>query len=254
MSPLTASTAAPATIRLTPAEAPRRRRHLEQTREDILEATAEVVDEFGYQGSRIEEICTRARVSRGAFYHHFPSKEAAIVALIEGYLDRLMRESRRVARRTAGDPVRMIALEFAAVMRWVATDVPISRAYFVEMLGVAEAEELHDRIERQFASQVWSHVAPLFASGELRSTDPEVAFRALAGMMKETAAAWTLGRVEDLDRAIGEIVRLSLLGLGVSAERVESLAAEASAFRPNWSSRSASSAAARPEPATQTAP
>jgi AcrR family transcriptional regulator len=242
MSPLTASPASPATIRLTPAGAPRRRRHLEQTREDILEATAEVVDEFGYQGSRIDEICTRARVSRGAFYHHFPSKEAAIVALIEGNLDRLMRECRRVARRTAGDPVRMIAIEFAAVMRWVASDIPISRAYFVEMLGVAEAEELRERIERQFAAQVWGHVAPLFASGELRSTDPEVAFRALAGMMKETAAAWTLGRVGDLDRAIAEIVRLALLGLGVADERVETLAAEASAFRPTWSSPRAASA------------
>jgi AcrR family transcriptional regulator len=238
MGSLTASPASSATIALAPAGTPRRRRHLEQTREDILEATSEVVDEFGYQGSRIEEICTRARVSRGAFYHHFPSKEAAIVALIEGNLDRLMRECRRVARRTAGDPIRMIALEFAAVMRWVASDIPISRAYFVEMLGVAEAEELRERIERQFAAQVWAQVAPLFASGELRSTDPEVAFRALAGMMKETAAAWTLGHVEDLDRAIAEIVRLSLLGLGVADERVDTLSAEASAFRPSWASKS----------------
>ncbi len=252
--PLNGGVEGASAVRLTSAGTPRRRRHLEQTREDILEATAEVVDEFGYQGSRIEEICTRARVSRGAFYHHFPSKEAAIVALIEGNLDRLMRECRRIGRRAGDDPVRLIALEFAAVMRWVASDVPISRAYFVEMLGVSEADELRERIERQFAAQVWGPVEPLFASGELTSTDPEIAFRALAGMMKETAAAWTLGQVEDLDRAIAVIVRLALLGLGVSGDRVDALAAEASAFRPTWSPARASSANGADRAADHTAP
>jgi TetR/AcrR family transcriptional regulator, cholesterol catabolism regulator len=231
------------------APARRRRRHLERTREDILEATADVVEKFGYQGSRVEEICTRARVSRGAFYHHFPSKEAAVVALIETNLDRLLRESRRIARRAGSDPVRMIALEFAAIMRWVASDTPISRAYFVEMLGVPEADELRERVERQFADQVWVHLEPLFASGELTSKDTGVAFRAFAGMMKETAVAWTLGRVEDLDRAIAEIVRLALLGLGVATERAEALASEASRFRPSWPTqrRAAESRRRRPE-------
>ncbi len=219
---------------LVPIPVRRRRRHLQRTREDILEATFQVVSQFGYPGSRIEDICSRARVSRGAFYHHFPSKEAAIVALIERNLETVLEESRRIEQLAAGDPVRRIALEIAAVLRWVATAAPVSRAYLVEMVGVPEARELRDRIERWFVEQIWTTVQPQFASGELHSGDPVTTFRSLAGMTRETAAAWTLGLVPDLSRAIGEVVRLALMGIGVPAERAQALADEAAEHEPVW--------------------
>lgn len=50
----------------------------EKTREALINAT---IDEFannGYQGASVAAICKRAGFTRGAFYFHFPSKEALL--------------------------------------------------------------------------------------------------------------------------------------------------------------------------------
>jgi AcrR family transcriptional regulator len=212
----------------------RRPRHLERTRQDILEATFAVVSTAGYNGSRIEEICRIAGVSRGAFYHHFASKEAAIVALIEHNLEPLFEEGARIERATVDDRVRMVALELATIMRWVGSGSLIARAYFVEMAGVPEVEALHERLAREFEDHLRESLAPLFRSGELVTSDLATTCRAFVGMTKEAAAAYVLGRVTDLGLAIREVVRLALLGLGVRPNRAVGLATEAAAYRPVW--------------------
>jgi AcrR family transcriptional regulator len=213
----------------------RRPRHLERTRRDILEATFEVVSSAGYSGSRIEEICRLAGVSRGAFYHHFASKEAAIVALIERNLEPLFEEGARIERATVDDRVRMVALELAAFMRWVGSGSMVARAYFVEMAGVPEVEALHERLARQFEDHLRDTLEPLFRSGELVTSDLPTTCRAFFGMTKEAAAAFVLGRVAELGLAIREVVRLAMLGLGVTQERADTLAEAAVAYRPRWS-------------------
>lgn len=54
-----------------------------RTRESLLRAVAEVVDARGYDGAALAEILARAGVTKGAMYHHFPSKAALVGALVE---------------------------------------------------------------------------------------------------------------------------------------------------------------------------
>lgn len=54
-----------------------------RTREALLGAAAEIVDTCGYDGAALAEILARAGVTKGAMYHHFPSKAALVGALIE---------------------------------------------------------------------------------------------------------------------------------------------------------------------------
>jgi len=46
----------------------------------LLEATLRVVRVQGYSGTRVDDICAAAGLSKGAFFHHFASKEALAVA------------------------------------------------------------------------------------------------------------------------------------------------------------------------------
>jgi hypothetical protein len=46
----------------------------EEKRARILEAAAAGFAEQGYDGTSAAEICHRAEVSKGAFYHHFSSR------------------------------------------------------------------------------------------------------------------------------------------------------------------------------------
>ncbi|MGI9414079.1 MAG: TetR/AcrR family transcriptional regulator, partial [Hyphomicrobiales bacterium] len=59
----------------------------ELARHKICEAVIECLDAFGYAETSINRVQERARVSRGALTHHFPSKEELMVATVERLLE-----------------------------------------------------------------------------------------------------------------------------------------------------------------------
>jgi len=60
----------------------RRDEYSEATRQALLTAAREIFIEQGYQETGIEAISRAARVTRGAFYHHFADKRALLEALV----------------------------------------------------------------------------------------------------------------------------------------------------------------------------
>ncbi|MFE6172426.1 ScbR family autoregulator-binding transcription factor [Streptomyces sp. NPDC056464] len=61
-----------------------------RSRRSILEAAAAVFGERGYDAASTNEILARAGLTRGALYHHFPSKEAIAAALVEAQSEALV--------------------------------------------------------------------------------------------------------------------------------------------------------------------
>ncbi|MCL3817023.1 TetR/AcrR family transcriptional regulator [Aeromicrobium wangtongii] len=132
----------------------------------LLEATVDCLVELGWSGTTTTVVSQRAGVSRGAQLHHFPSKQALVVAAVEHLAERRRDELRRraeglpeqdrirgVLELLAGQFVSPVF--FAALELWVAarTDAelrelvgPLERrigrethVYAVELLGIDEA-------------------------------------------------------------------------------------------------------------------
>lgn len=57
-------------------------RRRQETRTRLLDAATEVFAEHGLQGASVEQICSRADFTRGAFYSNFSSKEELFTALL----------------------------------------------------------------------------------------------------------------------------------------------------------------------------
>jgi AcrR family transcriptional regulator len=134
-------------------------------RQRLMEATVESLVELGWAGTSTTVVSQRAGVSRGAQLHHFPSKQALVVAAVE-HLSERRRHAMADAVRALPDVGRTRAVLdvlaeqftspvfFAALELWVAarTDAelrtavaPLERrvgrethAYAVELLGVDE--------------------------------------------------------------------------------------------------------------------
>jgi TetR/AcrR family transcriptional repressor of nem operon len=57
------------------------------TRTRLVESARDVIREKGYGATTVDDICARAGVSKGSFFHHFASKEQLGIAAIEAFGD-----------------------------------------------------------------------------------------------------------------------------------------------------------------------
>ncbi|MDA3649199.1 TetR/AcrR family transcriptional regulator [Saccharopolyspora indica] len=62
---------------------PRRLEYSESTRQALVDSAVELFTEHGYAGTSLEEIAKRARVTKGALYHHFGGKQALFEAAFD---------------------------------------------------------------------------------------------------------------------------------------------------------------------------
>ena len=58
-----------------------------QAREKLLNSALSVIRSKGFAATSVEELCAAAGVTKGAFFHHFPSKEALGVAAADYWSD-----------------------------------------------------------------------------------------------------------------------------------------------------------------------
>jgi TetR/AcrR family transcriptional repressor of nem operon len=59
--------------------------HKARTRERIVLAARQLFNHRGFEGVSIDEIMARARLTRGGFYNHFPSKAALFAEAVQSY-------------------------------------------------------------------------------------------------------------------------------------------------------------------------
>jgi TetR/AcrR family transcriptional repressor of nem operon len=56
-------------------------------RSKLLEAAFSIIRQKGYAATSVDELCARAGVTKGAFFHHFPSKDSLAVAAVNQWTE-----------------------------------------------------------------------------------------------------------------------------------------------------------------------
>ncbi|MFD6467021.1 ScbR family autoregulator-binding transcription factor [Streptomyces goshikiensis] len=127
-----------------------------RSRRSILEAAARVFDERGYDAASTNEILASTGLTRGALYHHFPSKEAIASALVAAQSEALVVPDQPVklqavidltlefARRLQHDPVLRasvrLAVEQTSFSRPAQTPYEQSNATILDLLRQAREQ------------------------------------------------------------------------------------------------------------------
>ena len=57
-----------------------------ETKGKILRAAQDLISQAGYESASVSDICRSAGISKGAFYHHFPSKQSVFMELLTEWL------------------------------------------------------------------------------------------------------------------------------------------------------------------------
>ena len=113
--------------------------HREQLRRRVFEAFAELMAERSFDAISMAALAERAEVGRTSIYHHFPDKEAVVVAFAshetERYLDEL-----RSALDTSTDPVQRLRLY---LHHQLAAGQQFHMGLGMQLVGMLSGEALH---------------------------------------------------------------------------------------------------------------
>ena len=117
----------------------------EATRERVLGAARLLFGERGYEHTSIEEVLESSGVTRGALYHHFPSKTALFDAVLEAVVRELAARASQDAR--GGDALENLRAGARSWMR-MAREPAVQQIYLLDpqaVVGWARWRELDER-------------------------------------------------------------------------------------------------------------
>jgi len=147
----------------------------EETRAHILQAAEECFARRGYDATSVADICDLAGVSKGAFYHHFSSKQTLFLELLERWLvgmDALL-ESARVDANTVPDGL----LQMASMVQPVFQEGRGRLPFFLEFWNKAARDPVVWQATiapyRRYRDFFCKMIEAGIAEGTLRPVDPE---------------------------------------------------------------------------------
>ena len=156
----------------------------EETRSHILQAAEECFAQRGYDGVGVAEICRRAGVTKGGFYHHFSSKQAVFLELLTRWLAGL--GTQIAAARGEAETVPEGFLQMARMTRQVfqaaGGQLPIFLEFLTQAMHDPEVWQATIAPYRQYRAFFRDMVEAGIAEGTLRPVDPEVAAQVIVSL------------------------------------------------------------------------
>jgi AcrR family transcriptional regulator len=156
----------------------------DETRARILAAAVDCFTRAGYDATGVAEICDRAGVSKGAFYHHFASKQAAFLALLDQWLHRLdaSMQAARALGETAPQRLEQLAGMVEQVFEAAAGQIPMFLEFWRQAAKEPEVWQATIEPYRRYRESFAALIAEGIAEGSLRSVDPERTARVIVAL------------------------------------------------------------------------
>lgn len=174
----------------------RREEFSEATRAALLEAATQRFATLGFAGTSLEDVAADIRATRGAVYHHFPSKKALFEAVFAKLETEAVQQSRAAGERGT-DPWQRALLALDAFLE-TCSDPVHGRVVWQQgpiALGWAQWEEL----ERTFAlGLIREHLATLMADGHIERLPLDTMSHLTFAMLG--AAGQALSRASEADK------------------------------------------------------
>jgi AcrR family transcriptional regulator len=112
----------------------------EETRSHILDVAGELFARRGYDATSVADICAQAGVTKGAFYHHFESKQTVFLELRDHWLAPL--ESQLTLARDPTQTLPQLLQSIANMLRAMVAEAGEDQRQqvFLELLSAARQD------------------------------------------------------------------------------------------------------------------
>lgn len=127
------------------------------TREEILDHAVQLFSRGGYDSTSVREIAEATGIQKASLYHHYPSKEAILVAIHDRYMEMVLeRAEGRQAEESPAERIRGYIEDLMVLMRDYRPYVEVFLRERYALTGATwdRARERRDRYERYIREAV----------------------------------------------------------------------------------------------------
>jgi len=154
----------------------------EETRTQLMNSAVKLFSSHGFNAASVDDICKDAGVSKGAFYHHFESKQALFLALLDGWLDTIDSAIEASREKSAPETFLQITEAFPYIFGSAGEHLPM----FLEFWLQASRDETiwqasiapYRRYHKEFTQLIKKGVE----EGSFIEVDPELTARMIVAM------------------------------------------------------------------------
>jgi AcrR family transcriptional regulator len=149
----------------------------EETRTKILDAAVKLFSSRGFNAASVDEICTEAGISKGAFYHHFESKQALFLALLDGWLQTINNAIEASKDKTAPETFMQMTEAFPYVFETAGEGLPMFFEFWLQASRDKKLWEASIAPYRRYHKYFTSLIKKGINEGSFVEVDPELAAR-----------------------------------------------------------------------------
>jgi AcrR family transcriptional regulator len=156
----------------------------EETRKKIIDEAERLFSQSGYDATGVAEICQAASISKGAFYHHFPSKHAVFMQLLEKWLVPMDENFQLVHQRAPDVPSALIEMAglLDKVFLYAGERLPIFLEFWTQAHRDPEIWQITIAPYRRYQEFFAGLIREGIEEGSVRPVNPDATARVLIAL------------------------------------------------------------------------
>ena len=147
----------------------------EETRTKITDSAIRLFSTRGFNTASVDDICEAAGISKGAFYHHFESKQALFLALLDGWLQAIDNAIEASKDKTAPETFTQMTEAFPAIFDTAGEGLPMFLEFWLQASRDKKIWEASIAPYRRYHKYFTSLIQKGVEEGSFVEVDPELA-------------------------------------------------------------------------------
>ena len=149
----------------------------EETRTKIMESAIKLFSNSGFNKASVDDICTEAGISKGAFYHHFKSKQELFLALLDGWLQAVDNAIEASRELTAPETFTQMTTAFPYIFETAGDGLPMFLEFWLQASRDKKIWEASIAPYRRYHKYFTALIKKGVEEGSFVEVDPELAAR-----------------------------------------------------------------------------
>jgi AcrR family transcriptional regulator len=149
----------------------------EETRARIIDSAIKLFSNRGFNASSVDDICAEAGISKGAFYHHFESKQALFLALLDSWLQTIDGAIAASKDQTAPETFMQMTEAFPYIFETAGEGLPMFFEFWLQASRDKKVWEASIAPYRRYHKYFTSLIEKGVEEGSFVEVEPELVSR-----------------------------------------------------------------------------